>query len=217
MTLAMGSMVGLFLLAEESMITLLAHGEMTPLGARQVAWAMMGFVLGLPGYILVKMTAPAFFAAHDTASPVKASAISLAVNLVVNIAVVWALIRVGRHDVAHVGIALATALGGYVNAGLQWRWLTRKNVLDVDTALIRRDAGKMLLVSAMMAVVVLLLKGLVPFDPAWQVIPQVLWLAVVGGVASGVFGLAVHMVGLLDMLALLEPGMRRLRRLFAVR
>ena len=70
--------------------------------------------MGLPAYVLVKVLAPCFFAREDTATPVKIAVVALAANIALILALIGTL--------EHVGIALATALGAWLNAGLLgWR------------------------------------------------------------------------------------------------
>lgn len=199
LALAFGCGVVLFLLAPEMILTLLRHGEFTAEAAQATAWAMMGFVAGLPAYILTKVTAPAFFANEDPVSPVKAGAIALVANFVLNIVFVLASKPLGLGHVAFVGVAVATACGGYVNAFLQWRWLNAKGFLAVDVKALAKDLQKMLLVSGVMALVVMACKLALPYSMEWNLVVKVLWLVVIMGLAGGVFAAGVHYTGLLDL------------------
>jgi putative peptidoglycan lipid II flippase len=211
LTLATGCTVGLLLLAPEILTTLIAHGEYSSAAARATAWAMMGFVLGLPAYIVAKVTAPAFFANQDTVSPVKAGAIALAVNFVFNVLFVWYCINNGLTEIAHVGIALATAIGGYVNATLQWRWLQREGVFAVDVALWRTSLARMALVAVGMAVPILLFKLTLPYQPEDPFFVRAVWLAFAAAIAGGSFAAMVHLTGLIHIptyIKLLKRGRR---------
>ena len=209
MALALGSMVLFFVLAPELMHLLLRHGAMTDAAVQMIAWAMMGYVAGLPGYILTKVTAPAFFAAEDPLSPVKASAIALGVNFTLNVLFVALAFQFGYTHIAHVGIAIATAIGGYVNAALQWHWLQRKGVLALDTKLFLRELRVMLLVSAAMALAMVLWQQLVPY-PREALLPlRLLWVAVAGTLGSVVFVVGMELTGVLKMRDLLRAFRNR--------
>ncbi len=106
------------------------------------AGALAAFALGLPAYVLVKVLAPGFFAREDTATPVKIAVACMVVNLVLNLL----LMRV----LAHVGIALATALSSWLNCLLLAWFLWRRDFLKVDVRLKRR-APRMVLSAAAMA------------------------------------------------------------------
>lgn len=209
MALALGSCVGLFLLAPEMMQTLLRHGEMTEFAAKATAWAMMGYVIGLPGYILTKVTAPAFFAAEDPVSPVKAGAIALVVNGVINVVFVILAHKGYLQNVAFIGIAIATAVGGYVNAFCQWRWLNRKGVLAIDRKAFGKDVGKMLLVSGAMALVIILCKVLLPYNNDWNLVFKLVWLVCVMGLGAVVFVIGIERTGLLNMRQMIKDMRNR--------
>lgn len=199
LALALGSCIGLLLLAPEVMLTLLKHGEMSGFAAQAVAWTMMGYVIGLPAYILTKVTAPAFFAAEDPVSPVKAGAYALLLNGAINILVVLYAAKLGFGEVAFVGIAIATALGGYLNAALQWHWLNRKGVLAIDTKRLRRDVTKMLGVAAVMGGAILLIKLLLPYQLEWPLVLRILWLGGAMTLAGAVFVAGIEATGLLNL------------------
>lgn len=122
---AMPAATGLALLAEPVCATLYQHGRFTAHDARMASWALMALSVGLPGFMLSKVLAPAFFARQDTATPMRAAI----VVVIVNIALVSALVfPLHSHGVigAHAAIALSTGLGGLLHAGLLWRWLRRR-------------------------------------------------------------------------------------------
>lgn len=199
LTLATGATVGLLMLAPELMVTLLHHGAFTAPAAYAVAWAMMGYVIGLPAYILTKVTAPAFFANEDTVSPVKASGIALLVNLVCNVALAFGLVHMGYPDFAHVGIALATALGGYTNAALQWYWLRRAGMFALDARGISSSFMRMVLVALLMAVVLGGFKLVFPYDLEASWMTRVAWVTVAAGLGMAAFLAGVTRTGLMDI------------------
>ncbi len=213
MALAMGSCVAMFLLAPEMMHVLLKHGELTSFAANAVAWAMMGYVAGLPGYILTKVTAPAFFAAEDPMSPVKAGLAALGVNFVLNVVFVVVAYQLGLEHIAHVGIAVATAIGGYVNAALQWRWLHQRGALDLDRALFARELLTMTAIAAAMAATLLAYKLLWPYPTEAGLVLRLLWLAIAFVVGGSVFAAGLEYTGLLKLRSLLRAlRSRRARR-----
>src|SRR5260370_7043188 len=70
-----------------------------------------------------------FYARKDTAPPVKAALTGVAVNVALKIALVGAL--------AQVGLALATAVGAWVNLLLVIGFAVRAGYLDLDRALMQ--------------------------------------------------------------------------------
>ena len=80
--------------------------------------ALFYYSFGLVACGLLKVLANAFYAMHDTRTPVKAATIGLGLNLVLNVALMWHL-KIG-------GLALATSISTTVNAWLLYLWLTKK-------------------------------------------------------------------------------------------
>ncbi|MEN8761754.1 MAG: lipid II flippase MurJ, partial [Thiogranum sp.] len=89
--------------------------------------ALLAYGLGLPGFMLVKVLAPAFFSRQDTKTPVKIAIRALISNMVMNVVFVVPLVLLEVPG-AHAGLALATALASYINAGLLYRQLRRDGV-----------------------------------------------------------------------------------------
>ncbi|SIO08026.1 putative peptidoglycan lipid II flippase [Sulfurivirga caldicuralii] len=107
--------LGLMLLAAPLLATLFQYGAFTPEDVMQSSRALMAYALGLVGFMLVKVLAPAFYALKDMKTPVRIAVIALVVNTVLNLVFIFPL--------AHVGLALATSLAAFVNAGLLYHHL----------------------------------------------------------------------------------------------
>ncbi len=115
------------------------------------AGALAAFATGLPAYVLIKILAPAFFAREDTATPAKIAAFCLLLNIVLVLALIGPL--------AHVGIALATGLSNWANAGLLAWLLWRRGALAIGAEL-RGRLLRMLLAALAMAALLLLVARL---------------------------------------------------------
>ncbi len=122
---------------------LFERGAFDAAATRATAGALAAFAIGLPAYVLIKVLAPAFFAREDTATPAKIAAVCLILNVLLVLALIGPL--------AHVGIALATGLSNWANAGLLAWILWRRDALAPD-----RELGGRLL---RMAVAALLMGG----------------------------------------------------------
>ncbi|MFL2480655.1 MAG: murein biosynthesis integral membrane protein MurJ [Verrucomicrobiales bacterium] len=90
--------------------TLFQRGAFSPEDAMATSMALAGFSFGIPGYVLVKVLQPGFFARENTKSPMIMAGITVFVNIVIS------LLLFGR--LGHVGIALATAVAAWVNVAL---------------------------------------------------------------------------------------------------
>jgi putative peptidoglycan lipid II flippase len=133
LALTLPAMVGIVLLAHPIIGVLFERGAFDAEAAAATAQALIAFGLGLPAFVLIKVLAPGFFAREDTRTPVLIALGALALNLVLNLVLMPLL--------AHVGIALATSLAGWVNAGLLAGLLARNDGLAIDARLRRRLPG----------------------------------------------------------------------------
>jgi putative peptidoglycan lipid II flippase len=106
--LALPAMLGLIVLSEPVVRLLFQHGAFTASDTAATAQALLWLSLGLPAHVLVKALSPAFFARHDTLTPLWATLKGLAV------AIVSALV-LGRLFGAS-GIATGIALGAWSSA-----------------------------------------------------------------------------------------------------
>jgi len=106
--LTLPAAVALALLANPILSVLFEHGAFSAADTEATAAALAAYAAGLPAFVLVKVLAPAFFARHDTATPVKVAVAAMATNLGLTVLLMQFL--------AHVGIALATTAAGWVNA-----------------------------------------------------------------------------------------------------
>lgn len=127
LVIALPAATGLVVLAEPICATLYGHGRFTAEDTAMTAMALVALCLGLPGFMLGKVLAPAFFARQDTATPMRAALIVVAVNLVLVTVLVLPL-RARGIATAHVAIALSTGLCGLLHAGLLARWLLRRQL-----------------------------------------------------------------------------------------
>ena len=83
----------------------------------------MSYGAGLPAFVLVRCVVPSFYARGDTATPVRATMLSVASNIFMKILLVWGL------DWGVAGIALGTAFGGWVNLAALAIMARRRRIL----------------------------------------------------------------------------------------
>lgn len=117
LVVATPSALGLALLAGPILTTLFQYGEFSPGDVRMASLSLMAYATGLVGFMFIKVLAPGYFARQDTRTPVRVGIIALVANLILNLALVVPL--------AHAGLALATSIAAFINAGLLYRGLRR--------------------------------------------------------------------------------------------
>jgi putative peptidoglycan lipid II flippase len=141
---------GLAVLAQPILATLFHYGRMTDVDVLRSAHALMAYSFGLSGFILVKVLAPGFFSRQDTRTPVKAGVAALIANLVLNLMLVWPL--------QHVGLALATSLAAFLNAGILLVVLLRRGSYQPEPGW-GRFTARLLLATLGMGITLVLLKA----------------------------------------------------------
>ncbi|WP_075881650.1 murein biosynthesis integral membrane protein MurJ [Vreelandella massiliensis] len=119
--LGLPAALALAVLAEPLLITLFHYGAMTGHDIQMAAMSLRAYAFGLLAFMLIKVLAPGFFARQDTVTPVKVGIIAMVANMGFNLLLIWPL--------AHAGLALATALSAFMNAGLLGYLLRKQGVL----------------------------------------------------------------------------------------
>lgn len=148
--LGLPSAIGLGLAAQPIIATLFEHGAFTHQDTMQTALTLSAYALGIPAFLLIKVFASRFFAQQDTRTPVRIALVSM----LVNITLALALIR----PIEHVGMALATSLATWSNAGLLFFVLHRRGEKLLDEKVVRR-LPRLLAAAGAMAVTTFLLVG----------------------------------------------------------
>lgn len=122
------AMLGLIVLAAPILSTLVQYREFSLVDTQMATLSLMAYAVGLPAFIYIKVLAPGFYSRQDTKTPVKIGVVAMLVNIVLNLTFVWAWFKLELPG-AHAGLALATSISAYVNAGLLFFVLRKANVL----------------------------------------------------------------------------------------
>ena len=121
------SAVGLLLLARPMLVTLFNYGDFGAADVDMAGLSLMAYAVGLPAFMLIKVLAPAFYSRKDTTTPVRIAVVALITNMVLNLLFVVPMVMLELPG-PHAGLALATSLAAWVNAGLLFHWLKKKRV-----------------------------------------------------------------------------------------
>ena len=141
MLLTIPAAVALAVVALPIITILFERGAFDTAASGATAAALMAYAVGLPAYVAIKVLVPGFFARKDTATPVRIAIAAVGINLILNLLLIGPL--------AHVGLALATALSAWVNAGLLLVILYRRGNFAIDARLASR-LPRILLAAAVM-------------------------------------------------------------------
>ncbi len=96
------------------------------------ASALQAFAVGLPAFIAIKVFAPGFYAREDTATPMRYAIVAVVINVVLGVALFF--------QIGFVGLAIATTVAAWVNAGLLISRLLKDGLFRPDARLISRLA-----------------------------------------------------------------------------
>lgn len=110
--------VGLFVIAGPLLATLFMHGKFNAFDVEMARKSLMGFAAGVWAFMLVKVLAAGFYAKQNIKTPVKIAIVAMFANIG------FILLLIG--PLKHAGLALATSVSGFVNAGLLLILLLRK-------------------------------------------------------------------------------------------
>lgn len=192
--------LALWLLAEPIIRILFERGQFRPDDTLRAAGALAAFVIGLPAFILVKALTPGFFAREDTKAPLYIAIAAIGANVALNLVFLFVT------PLAHVGIALASSLSGWLNAALLGVVLLRRGHLAPDRRLLTRSL-RMVLAAIGMGVVVWGAMTLLKPALAQPDLKGVLALAgacLAGSVAYGVLGAALGVIRISEIRTMLR-------------
>ncbi|HMT40837.1 murein biosynthesis integral membrane protein MurJ [Sphingorhabdus sp.] len=174
--------VGLFCAAQPLVSAFYFGGKFGMDDVISTASVVAMLVVGLPAYVLVKVLTPGFFARKDTKTPVYTAAVSLTINIALNLALIPVM------GVA--GLALAGALAAWANCAMLYTILHRRGQFTIEPDLLVR-IGRILLSATAMGGVIWFLA---PYGDTYYgagVIARISSiLALVGAGAIVYFGLA---------------------------
>ncbi len=174
--------VGLILVRGELASVLYGGGEFGDASLVRVTAVLAAYAPAVWAYSLTHVLTRAFYAMGDTSLPMRVGMVTVGLNLVLNLCLIWVL--------EEVGLAVATAIGAIFQAGVLGWFASRRIVSEhgvFDGAVIR-SAGATVMLSGVMGGAVLLARlgwsSLLPEDGSWLlVLIRLLVLVGVGGVA----------------------------------
>jgi len=100
--LTIPSAVGLIILRRPLVVLLFQRGAFDASSTRIVAWTLQFYAIGLFAHATVEITSRAFYALHNTKTPVLVSVAAMAVNLVLSLLLI--------HPLAQGGLALSNSI-----------------------------------------------------------------------------------------------------------
>jgi putative peptidoglycan lipid II flippase len=125
--------VAFLILPDLIMAALFRRGAFDAAAAARAGAVLAAYAVGLPAVVLIRSAVASFYARADTVTPVVAALAAVAVNVALK------LVLMGPYGV--VGLALATALGAWVNFGLLFALAYRRDWTAPSAALAKALAA----------------------------------------------------------------------------
>lgn len=179
----------ILVIAQPIVSTLFEHGVFSAADTAATYPALMAYAIGLPSFVLIKVLAPGFFANHDTKTPFYIASFCVVLNLILNFLLIGPL--------AHVGLALATSIAGWVNVGMMAWVLHQRGHLSMDAKL-RFRLPRILFASGVMAAG--LLGGMLLSLPVFQdiMLLRALALALLIGLGMSIYAFLMLSLNVID-------------------
>ena len=195
--LSIPASLGLILLAQPVTNLLYLEGECGPGCTQMISWALVWYAAGLVGHCVVEITSRAFYALHDTRTPVMVGVAAMSLNIVFSLAFSAWFARLGWAPLG--GLALANSLATALETVLLLV-LMRRRLQGLNGAGILRAAGA--------GVAGALAMGLALWTWLLAVQTMPFWLQVGGGIALG--GLVYAILLLVFGIKEVQQVMRRI-------
>jgi putative peptidoglycan lipid II flippase len=201
--LSIPAAVGLIILRQPLVELLYQRGEFTALSTQLVAWALLWYAFGLVGHSVVEIMVRAFYAMHDTKTPVLIGIAAMTLNILLSFAFVALFARWGW--MPHGGLALANSLATMLEM-IVMVFLMRGRLQGLE--------GRRILIAFVKSAIAVFIMALVLVAWTNQAITQPTWLVVIGGVAlgAGVYGIMVLILGVKEARNLMRLARQKVRQ-----
>ena len=191
--LALPASIGLMLLRKPIVAMLYQRGQFDARMTELVAWALLWYAAGMIGHSILEVLTRAFYAQHDTKTPVIVGAIAMGLNVVFSFAFSSIFNRIGW--LPHGGLALANSLATALEVTVLLV-IMRQRLKGINEVYILRGGLLSTAGTLGMCAAVLAVYSFLPGQPAW--------ILTASGIAAG--GLTY----LLVMAALRVPELKML-------
>jgi len=183
--LSIPASIGLILLRVPIITLLYQRGEFDEQSTQLVAWALLWYAAGLVGHSFMEVLARAFYALHDTKTPVIVGVIAMSLNVVFSFA--FAALFRGIGWMPHGGLALANSLATALET-IGLLVLMRRRLGGIEGSRIWRGTLK--------GIAAALFMGLALWGWTFYFGERSAWLVGGGGIAMGgvVYGVMVTLL-----------------------
>ncbi len=200
--LAIPASIGMILLREPIVALMLQYGKFTQASTQLISWALLWYSAGLVGHCVVEILARAFYAMHDTKTPVLVGAVAMGLNVGFSVLFSKWFSQIGWMPLG--GLALANSLATALEAGTLLIFMRRR---------LGGLEGRRVLIGTSQAFLATIAMVLVVWGWIGLTNTRQAWLVGGGGVAIGglVYGLGVLVLKVPEVQAVIGLLRRRLK------
>ncbi len=176
----------LVVLAPSILSTLFYGGTFSSHDLAMTVLSLRAYGIGAMFLVLVKVLAPAFYARHDTKTPVKAGITAMVINII-------AAVVLGRFF-AHVGLAFASTLAALVNVSLLLYFLNKEGIkwrIGANWFIIQ-----VIFANIVMALILWYLQGDVQIWLDKKIVWRIEHMALLVGIGTMTYFMALWLLGL---------------------
>ena len=124
--LAIPSLIGLVLFASPLLATIFQRGAFLWVDVEQASLSLIGFALGLPFFMAMKVLVPAFFSRQNTKTPMLIAFLSLLINITLNYLLAF------YFELGHLGLAIASSISAIVSVIILSLLLKRDGLISFN-------------------------------------------------------------------------------------
>jgi putative peptidoglycan lipid II flippase len=199
--LSLPASLGLILLREPLITILFKRGSFDAQSVNLVSWALLWYAAGLIGHNVVEILSRAFYAFHDTKTPVFVGTAAMTLNIAFSFTFSFLFSRVGW--MPHGGLALANSLATALEMTTLYLFM-RNKLKGLEGRNIWRGFIQAALGTLVMSLVVLI----------WSHFMGSIWIIGLGGVMIGglCYGISLWVMKVPEFTTALSGIARRLKR-----
>jgi putative peptidoglycan lipid II flippase len=199
--------VGLAVASRPIVALVYERGDWTATATAGTAWALALFGIGLAGHTVLEILVRAFYALHDTWTPVKIGTATMLLNIVLSLGLIRVFGYPDSTDFARGpfgGLALAMSIATAVESGTLWLIL-RRRIGGIEDRRLLVSGTRTLLAAGVMAAGIAGFRALLPDLAA---LPQTVGAVVLGG---AIFWAAAMLLRVEQAVTLPRLVLRRVR------
>jgi putative peptidoglycan lipid II flippase len=184
--------IGLILVAQPAIALLFQHGHVTPHDSVLIGRSVMLYSIAIWAFSLQQILNRAYYALHDTMTPLVLGIGNLVVNTLIELPLLWV------KDLSEAGMAVGTLVAFSLQA-LLMLWMLNRRLGGMDLKKIAPSIARMIVASLLMWVACLAVQHASFWPKGGRSVIWAIQLTILMSVGGGVYFIACHLMGLRPM------------------